>query len=231
MDHQEAMGLTAERYLLEDLSPEQREEFEAHYFECPICAQDLRLTAQFLNLARDELGRAPLAVPAPQTPKPSWFEFLWRPAVLTPAFGLLLALVAYQNVVVFPRAGGQLSQLLQPHVVATVSLIGGNSRDGSLPGATAAMSQPVLLSLDIPAAAQFASYACVLLDASGAAVWRVPVSQEQARDTVSIGVPAGTLRPGDYTLLVQGLPPQPANGSAAGAADLARYRFALTSVR
>ncbi len=231
MDHQEAMGLTAERYLLDDLPPQQREEFEAHYFECPLCAQDLQLTAQFLNLARAELAPAPRAAPARRTPQPSWFEFLWRPAILTPAFGLLLALVAYQNVVVFPRIGGQITQLMQPHVVATVSLIGGNSRDGSLPAATAAMSQPVVLSVDIPAATQFASYACVLLDASGAAVWRVPVSQDQARDTVSIAVPAGTLRPGDYTLLVQGLPPQPANGRAAASSDLVRYRFALTSVR
>ena len=94
------------------------------------------------------------------------------------------------------------------------------------------MSQPVLLSVDIPAAERFPSYACVLVDSAGAVVWRLPVSQEQARDTVSIAVPAGNLHTGDYTLVVQGLPPQrQSNGGALAATEVARYRFTLTPAR
>jgi hypothetical protein len=138
--------------------------------------------------------------------------------VLTPAFGLLLGIILYQNSVVLPRFSGQIAQLQQPGVVTTVSLIGGNSRGGGdLPTVSATAGQPVLLSFDVPAAQPYPAYACTLLDAAGTVVWRVPVSAAQAQDTVSISVPAGALRAGEYTLVVQGAGPKPT--------DLARYRF------
>jgi hypothetical protein len=230
MDHQEAIRLVAvENYLLDELPPPQRDAFEAHFFECGLCAKDLRMTAEFLDLAREELRRNPIGGFVPRAVKPSWLELLWRPMVSAPALAVLLAVIAYQNVVVYPRLGGEIAQLSRPHIVSTVALIGANSRGGALPAATAATSQPVLLSVDIPATKQFPGYACVLVDSSGASVWRVPVSQEQARDTVSIAVPAGNLRPGDYTLIVEGLSSQGTakGGAAVGATAVARYSFTL----
>lgn len=39
MDHREAIEIQAvERYLLNELSPEEAESFERHYFECTECA-------------------------------------------------------------------------------------------------------------------------------------------------------------------------------------------------
>jgi hypothetical protein len=125
--------------------------------------------------------------------------------------------LVYQNSVVLPRFSGQIADLRQPAVVTSVSLIGGNSRGGALPQLSGPAGQPVLLSFDIPAAQPYPAYTCVLIDASGAVIWRVPVSAAQAQDTVSISVPAGALRSGDYTLVVQGVGPK--------TTDLARYRF------
>ena len=43
MNHEEAIRIMGtEQYLLNDLSPELREKFEEHFFECPECAADLR---------------------------------------------------------------------------------------------------------------------------------------------------------------------------------------------
>jgi anti-sigma factor RsiW len=43
MNHDEAVQLMAtEKYLLNELTPEQREAFEAHFFECVDCAKDVR---------------------------------------------------------------------------------------------------------------------------------------------------------------------------------------------
>ncbi len=230
MEHQEVLQLGAvEKYLLGELPAPQRDEFEQHFFDCRECAADLRMTAQFLDIARGELKRGNFGKAESKAFKWSWLEFLARPAVLTPAFALLLAVIAYQNGVVLPRINGQITLLRQPGVVATVSLIGGNSRGGALPSVSGSAGQPVLLSLDIPGTRQYPSYACVLLDASGAVVWRIPVSAAQAQDTVSINVPAGALRAGEYTLVVQGLEAQERAGSGSPkAADLARYRFALS---
>jgi hypothetical protein len=218
MDHQRATELGAvEKYLLDELPPSQRDEYEEHFFGCQECATDLRMTAEFLDLARQELGRGTIGRTATKPRRRFWFELFARPAVLAPAFGLLLGVIVYQNSVVLPRFSGQIADLSQPEVVTSVSLIGGNSRGGVLPSVSVPAGQPVLLSFDIPAAQPYPAYACVLIDASGAVIWRVPVSASQAQDTVSISVPPGALRAGDYTLVVQGIGPK--------ITDLARYRF------
>jgi hypothetical protein len=213
-----------DKYLLGELSTAQRDEFEEHFFGCPECAAELRMTAEFLDIARKELKRGNFRQAPSKSFKWSWLELLARPAVLTPAFGLLLGVIAYQNGVVLPRINGQVAQLRQPGVVTSISLIAGNSRGAALPSVNGSANQPVLLSLDIPATRQYPTYACVLLDPSGAVVWRIPVSAAQAQDTVSINIPAGTLHPGGYTLVVQGIEGRDGGGGAQ-ATDLARYRF------
>ena len=53
MDHNEALRLqAAEKYVLGELPPPLRDEFEAHFFECQECAQDVIATAAFVDNAR-----------------------------------------------------------------------------------------------------------------------------------------------------------------------------------
>lgn len=227
MDHQEALQLGAvERYLLNDLPEPLRAQFEEHFFNCQDCAADLRVTADFIDLSRQELRRGNLGSATPRTLKRSWWELFTRPAVLSPVFGLLLAIIAYQNGVVLPRFSEQNSRLKQPGIVSTLSFIGANSRGGGAPSVHGSAGQPILLSFDVPANPPYPNYVCVLIDSAGAIVWRVPVSAAQAQDTVSINVPAGALRAGDYTLIVQGI--EVPDQSHPKSADLARYRFALS---
>jgi hypothetical protein len=54
MTHQQAIdGMASERYLLEEMSEVERFEFEAHYFDCAECAEDVRLS----DLVREEARR------------------------------------------------------------------------------------------------------------------------------------------------------------------------------
>ena len=223
MDHQEALRRAAvEQYLLDEMPEPERDEFEAHFFECQECAADLRATAAFLEGAKRELRRSRLTNPAPKWRKKSWFELAWRPAFAGPAFALLLLVMVYQNVVVFPRLAGDSPQLNTPEILTSLSLIGGNSRSGDVPSATVAKGQPLLISLDIPTAERFSSYSCELVAPSGAVVWRLPVSSNQAKDTVAIRVPSALLGRGDYRLIVQG------HANPEGKpAELASYRFTL----
>jgi anti-sigma factor RsiW len=224
MDHHEATRRGAvEKYLLDEIAPPERDEFEEHFFDCQECAADLRTTAAFLDAATQELKRFIPEVPAPKPARKSPFAFLWRPAFAAPGLALLLLVIAYQNVVVYPRLTGEVVQVNHPEVLPSVSLIGANSRGGPVPSVTIRPGQPILLSVDIPAAAQFSSYDCTLVAPSGANVWRVPVSAEQAKDTVSIRIPAGTWAGGDYRLTVQGY----SDPARAQPAELARYRFTL----
>jgi len=226
MDHEEALRRAAvEKYLLNEMPQPERDEFEAHFFDCQECALDLRTTAVFLEGAKQELRRSRVARPAPAAPKKSWFEFSWRPAFAAPAFALLLLIIAYQNVVVLPRFSGDTAQLRTPEILTSLSLIGGNSRGGNAPSVKATQGQPLLLSVDIPTADRFSSYTCVLVAPSGAVVWRLPISSDQAKDTVAIRVPAHDLGWGGYRLIVQGH----ANPVGGEPTELASYRFTLNS--
>src|SRR5882762_3722387 len=231
MDHQEALRRGAvEKYLLHEMPDPERDEFEAHFFDCQECAADLRATAAFLDGvkatlldgAKQELLRSRAIRTAPKLLQKSWFEFLWRPAFAAPALALSLLVIVYQNAVVLPRFAGETAQLRNPEILTSLSLIGGNSRGGDVPSAAIAQGEPLLISVDIPTAERFSTYACVLIAPSGAVVWRLPVSPTQAKDTVAIHVPAGVLGPGDYRLQVQGRA-----DPGADPVDLANYRFTL----
>lgn len=51
MSHDEAVRcLAAEQYLLEEMTPELRDEYEQHFFVCHECAVDLIAGAAFLTL-------------------------------------------------------------------------------------------------------------------------------------------------------------------------------------
>jgi hypothetical protein len=64
MTHTEAVDTyAAERYLLGEMTEAERQAFEAHYFECPTCADDLRAG----SLMRDGVAAGLLAVPGTRT--------------------------------------------------------------------------------------------------------------------------------------------------------------------
>jgi hypothetical protein len=227
MDHQDAVRRgVIEKYLLDEISQPERDEIEMHVFECQECAEEMRTTAAFLAGAKLELRRSHLAQPVRAAAKKPWFEIFRRPAVAAPAFALLLMIVAYQTIIILPRFAGASAELNNPQILTPLSLSGGNARGGAVPIAVTPKGQPLLLSLDIPAAEQSSSYTCVLVAPSGAVVWRLPVSAAQAKDTLAISVPSGALSPGNYRLLVQGR-------AKAGShpVDLVNYRFTLNGSR
>jgi hypothetical protein len=60
MTHADAASTQAvERYLLGELSSEERDQFEAHAFDCIICADDLKAAALFLDTGRAVLREEP----------------------------------------------------------------------------------------------------------------------------------------------------------------------------
>jgi hypothetical protein len=123
MDHNRATETQAvERYLLGEMPPEERDDFEGHYFACAECAKDVRAAARFRANAREVL-RDPeqLAAPEKESHNP-W----WRLPTLVPlaAAIALIGVVAYQNTVVIPA-------LRSPQFPSTLTLDGATR--GSLP--------------------------------------------------------------------------------------------------
>ena len=125
MTHQEALDtLASERYLLDEMSDTDRNAFEEHFFDCPVCADDLRAAGAMLQGARAGFAGTATAGrtfsgaakrPGQVVTHPAWY----RSAVLPWAIAATLAIVAgYQALVVGPAAGRDSS----PFALAPVTL-------------------------------------------------------------------------------------------------------------
>jgi hypothetical protein len=220
--HNAAEHHLVEQYLLNEMSPKLREEFEEHFFDCPACAADVRATAAFLNLARTELKKPEFASRAPSKQERL---LLWKPT-LSFALAASLLVVVYQNAFVYPQLRNDVARLEAPEILPTVSLVSGNSRGGTVPSATMGSAHSLLLLVDIPAQDRFSNYTCLLYSPQHELIWMGQILAQQAKDTVSIRVPMLQRAGGMYSLLVKGNQNQSMSPSNTGI-DLANYSFSL----
>jgi hypothetical protein len=230
MDHLEAVRIgAAERYLLGELSPDLREQYEEHFFGCLECAQDVRAGAMFVDGARDillsEKGYAPARV-APKEPSRSWWAAFLRPAILAPVMALLLLFAAYQNIVVIPGMSKALSESSTPQTIQSFSLASANSRAGGPFSINIPQRKPFTLFVDIPVDNRFAFYTCDLETESGTLIVSSRVSSDEAKEAVQMLIPSTHLAAGKYAMVVRG-------HQLAGEAisEVTRYPFTLDFIK
>ena len=112
MDHFEAVNNQAvEQYLLGQMPEAEIEEFEQHFFECGICAEEVQSGIVFQENARAAFAAAPRPEPAPA--KRNWLAAWWpKPAFAVPAFAaaLLAVVVVYQAGFEIPALRQQIAQ-------------------------------------------------------------------------------------------------------------------------
>lgn len=214
MEHSEAVELMAtERYLLGELTPEQREAFEAHFFECYECALDVRAEAAFLQEAKVQLPQmtqvetAVLARPAATkatSKRRDWFGWM-RPAWAVPAFAVLLVVIGYQNLATIP---GLRSSAEAPRVAPWSTLHVG-TRAGSHTAVTADRRAGAVLLIDVPNDGTYTSFGFALENPQGKQTWMQTVKAPSGGDgTMSLLIPGGGLQQGSYTLTIAGITPQ-----------------------
>ena len=201
MDHSEAIRIgAAEKYLLGELPADQRDQFEDHFFTCTECAGDVKSGAVFVDNARQVLREesATQTVLKPSITGRSWSGWL-RPAWGLAAMVALVGVISYQNLVTIPRLR---QTTLQPGALASISLVGAASRGGGTTVIHPPPGRPFGIYVDIPAIQPFSYYS---LDVrSGNRQFEVQISGEQAKDTVQILIPAGTLPAGQAELVING---------------------------
>jgi Putative zinc-finger len=221
MNHSEALQLqAAEKYILGELSPELREEYEEHYFECEECASDVKAAAAFGDSARElfrkrQKERVQIA---------GWFGWL-RPVIAAPALAALLLVVCYQSFVTIPKLQRGAVARTTAQNADFVSLIGTNSRAEGAKTFQIHRDRPAILEVDVPASREFASYLCQLRDASGRTIYESRVSAADAKSTVHLILPEGAVEPGEYSLAVIGLGTSPANTNSGN--EIERLTFSV----
>jgi hypothetical protein len=196
MEHSEAIQLmAAEKYLLDELPADVRDEFEEHLFGCHECAMDMRTASVFL-----EQGKAVLAEPEVATvrekekSRPGLFAWL-RPAFAIPAMAVILAVVGYQNL--------QLTRALsKPQLLpaTTVNLLTYGTNATPL---VVHRGEGFLLNVIAPPDHRYPAYEADLRSPAGG-VESVAISAS-ADDTWPIRFPGADRQSGTYRIVVHGV--------------------------
>jgi hypothetical protein len=211
-----------ERYLLEELDPGARDEFEEHFFDCPDCALDVHAGALFVEQSKVALAEnskpisAGLPVAAPVPVKRGWLTWL-RPAVAVPVMALLLAVIGYQNLVTYPQLQRALNR---PQVLPWASVNVSTWGSGG-PVITTRPGKGFLLFVRIPPEGGYSHYTADLYNPAGKLEWSLTIPATSAQDQWPVQVPGADREAGTYTLAVRGV-------TAAGESkDIGRTSFEL----
>jgi Putative zinc-finger len=193
-----------EKYLLEELDPELRDEFEEHYFDCPDCTRDVRAASQFVEHSRIILASEPVAAPEAanqlqRVSRTGWFAW-FRPAFAVPALALLLVVVAYQNLVTLPQMTKSANQ---PQLLpaATLNLLTYGSNTAPL---IIHQGEGFLVNVIIPPGHNYSAYRVDLYNSAGTVEASLPIPPS-AEDTWPIRFPGSDRQSGSYKLVVHGI--------------------------
>ncbi|SRR5690606_24446352 len=214
MDHAEAVRtLAAERYLLDEMPPEERDAFETHFFDCQICAEAVESGAMIAEAARDpRVFTPPRVVPflSAQERGRSRPVSRWLPLAAAAA----LALVAgYQSLVTIPALREAAEQ---PGSFVPVALAPTSRGDGP------SIEQPgdwLVLALDINTDPVPADLVYDLRTLAGDVVLTDQVAAPPQGTPLFLRLPGSSLTSGQYALVVR--------DAASPDTEVGTYRFAV----
>ena len=191
MEHAEATEtMAAERYLLGEMTPEDRDAFEEHYFGCPECAADVRDGAQIRASIRTQKANP---TRAPRTARG------WLAAAAVAV--VVAAVPAVQNI----SLRQQIASARTPHIGESVGFFTAGSRGGE-ELVVHAGDRPFTIDFDIPPQPQARRYVVQVIDSGRRVRASDVVAAGAARDTQHLLVPGGSLPPGRYMLEVRAEP-------------------------
>ncbi len=205
MNHDEVVRQqVSEKYLLGELDPDVRLEFEEHFFDCPDCALDIRAGALFVEQSKQVLGEAsaPISRKAPVTAVPSragWLAWL-RPRLAVPVLALLLAMVGYQNLITYPHLRQALNRpRVLPFAAVNVGTWGSGEETISIHS-----GEGFLIFVRIPPDG-YSSHAVELYNPAGKLEWSLAIPVAAGQDQWPVQVPGADRESGTYVLIVRGL--------------------------
>jgi hypothetical protein len=205
MDHDMVVrDKMTEKYLLKELDPTLRDEFEEHFFDCPECAQDIRAGTEFVLQSKAVLAERTEPVAGREGQRLTdpirrgWLAWL-RPAFMVPVFAILLAAIGYQNFVTFPHLRETVNKA-QVLPAATVNLLTYGENASPL---VVHEGGSFLLNVIIPPGHRYTGYRVDLYKPGGGLEESLTVPAS-AEDTWPIRFSAANRQNGTYKLTVHG---------------------------
>ena len=207
MDHETAIQLeAAERYALGQLSPDERDSFEEHFFLCSVCAADVReLAALKANLRVVTGTRLKLASGKEELPTalPGFFSKIQRGGLLTSlALNAVLLLFAVYH---FSSTDPALSRLAStPQYLQEIPLLGVVRSDTPV---REVQEGARLLLLTGYLQNDVSAVSIEIRDQSGKVAYSDTTSPppREPSNELHLSVPIAGLPPGDYQITVRGV--------------------------
>lgn len=207
MNHQKALDEHAtERYLLREMTAEERRAFEEHYLDCAECLEAVTFGAEFLETGR-KVALEQQHERAVQ-PVPSWRERLlpaiseWLRPVPALAFALLLCFgsMTYQATTIH-RQQQKIASLqdLKPEFRFVLT---GESR-GEARIVRVQHKTQLSVKVEFAPGSEYTPYRADLLSANDKVKYSMPLSVGPNDDSISFSIPAAGLDPGDYSLIIR----------------------------
>jgi uncharacterized protein CbrC (UPF0167 family) len=231
MEHERAVqNLAVECYLLGEMSPGEREAFEEHYFECAICAEDVRAAAQFIEDAKDvfagrrEAGAPVRAQEVAVRAHAGWDWRGWlRPQIAAVAIAGFAVVAGVETFSTIPGLRRQVNEFESPRIVKSIFLRPVTRGDAAV--VRAAEGEPVVLVFDPPDDPELlprSPLRSIVKSADGRVVFELRGEAPAPGEQIILSVPRFDLPPGNYTLIVQA-----AGSSAKAGQELGQYPFKL----
>ena len=214
INHEEAIkNLTAERYLLGELSEGDRDAYEEHLFSCPICFEQIKVGTEFVG----HLRRIGTQNPAPVF-VPGFMSRIGTNVSQMAAAGAFVLLLCVSGISIHQQR--VISGLRAPQITPSFFLSDGAKAGGI---ATLVLPRKTRFELDIQVqqSGGFSSYQGLVLNESQQIKYSFPITAEQIKDTIHLVLDSSVLRPGTYSLVVNGFKPDGMK------TEITRYSFEL----
>src|SRR5205823_7213506 len=179
MDHKEAVEtMAAQRYVLDEMTPEDQDAFEEHFFGCAECAADIKDSETIADTLRSEKN-----VVKKFSPRQSQTRWL----AIAASFALV-AVLGYQNLPTIPGLRRETAVARSPRLVASYYLR--ESVRAAEQPETVNGSEAFTLDFDFVPPPNAKSVAVDVVDAAGRMRIHQAIAAEQVRDSVHLLVPA-----------------------------------------
>lgn len=206
---------TIDKYLLSELSQEERLAFEEHMFDCPECAAKVKQDFAMIDDLKSVLEE-PSPVPKVQSVKTfaGWRDW-FRPMTFIPACAAvaLACIVGYQNMVSIPG-------MLQPQVLETTPFVPATRGASQQVAVVRSGAAFFAASFEVVAPSAFPMYSCEFQGEGQHTVATIDCGKHSTAEfTLSLLLPAARFPAGGYTMILR-----PASNQQG---EVSRYSFVV----
>jgi hypothetical protein len=218
MDHTLASKTnTIDKYLMSELTHEERLAFEEHMFDCPECAERVTEDFAMIDGIKAVLQEPEAQVAPANTPRgvrSSWAKW-FQPFTLAPAFAALAlaVVVSYQNLVSIPG-------MLQPQVLDTTPMVAATRGAASQSVAVKPGARLFAVSFEVSSPTVYPAYVCEFQAEGNNSVTNVDCGRHSTAEfTLSLLLPSAKFHAGGYTMILR-----PVSDKQT---EISRYSFAI----